>query len=409
MDPTNKNRIIDISSAVGLAIAVSLVFIISGTDDQDDAGGEPGSNGDPATPVVIDVGEPVEVQPTTTPKILKLGVVPGKFDDIGKLLDTLGKGYSFDVLELRDLESPKKLQEYDVIFIACGSDPDIWLGTATGETAGRNTSLYTWDERYAKILGESIDEYTKQGGIIYASDWRRSLISLAFSEVLMRTNLESGKAQHATATVIDKGLAANIGNTIDLNFDLKGWRPAAFEGKNVKEYLRGDVELLNGKVVSLPLLVEITNGKGSVLFTSFHNETQNSEKEMLLLKYLVFASVTAEENARARDVLVQGGFSPSASDIFTSSDSQSSTVYEYPNPEKANLSFVLGFANQGAKLTMEIVDPQGKVVSAKTGSETFQISVNGAVAGDWVCRIKAEKVPFENFPYTLNVGSKSVQ
>jgi hypothetical protein len=409
MDPTNKNRIIDISSAVGLAIAVSLVFIISGTDDQDDTGGEPGSNGDPATPVVIEVGEPVEVQPTTTPKILKLGVMPGEFDDIGKLLETLGKGYSFDILNLRDLESPKKLAEYDVIFVACGSYPRIWLGNPTGAATTRNATIYAWDESYAKLLGESIDEYTKQGGIIYASDWIRNLIILSFPEMTMRTNLEAGKAQHATATVVDKGLAANIGNTIELNFDLKGWKPATFEGKNVKEYLRGDVELITGTIVSLPLLVEITNGKGSVLFTSFHNETQNSEKEMLLLKYLVFASVTAEENARARDVLVQGGFSPSASDIFTSSDSQSSTVYEYPNPEKANLSFVLGFANQGAKLTMEIVDPQGKVVSAKTGSETFQISVNGAVAGDWVCRIKAEIVPFENFPYTLNVGSKSVQ
>jgi len=408
MDPTKKNRIIDISSAVGLAIAVSLVFIISGTADQDDAGGAPDNNGDDA-PLVINVGEPVEVQPTTTQKTLKLGVMEGKFDDIGKLLETLGKGYAFDVMDLRDLESPKKLAEYDVIFIACGYSPQAWLGTRSGGPTQRNAILYAWDETKSKQIREAILQYTAEGGIIYASDWRRSIINLVFPEMTMRTNLEAGKAQHATATVVDKGLAANIGNTIELNFDLKGWHPAAFEGKNVKEYLRGDVELMTGKIVSLPLLVEITNGKGSVLFTSFHNEAQNSEKEMLLLKYLIFASVTAEENARARDVLVQGGFSPSASDIFTSSDSQSSTVYEYPNPEKANLSFVLGFANQGAKLTMEIVDPQGKVVSAKTGSETFQISVNAAVAGDWICRIKAEKVPFENFPYTLNVGSKSVQ
>ena len=408
MNPTIKNRVIDISSAVGLAVAVSLVFIFSGGGDQRESGGEPAGE-EPTPTVVIDVGEPVEVQPTTTPKTLKLGVMKGTFDDIGKLLETLGKGYAFDTLDLRDLESPKTLSKYDVIFVACGYSPEAWLGTPSGEPTQRNAKLYTFDKTIAKTIREAILQYTANGGIIYASDWRRTLISLTFPEMTMRTNLEGGKAQHATASVVDKGLAANIGDTIDLNFDLKGWQPAAFQGKNVKEYLRGDVELMTGKIVSLPLLVEITNGKGSVLFTSFHNETQNSEKEILLLKYLVFASVTAEENARARDVLVQGGFSPSASDIFTSSDSQSSTVYKYPNPEKANLSFVLGFANQGAQLTMEIVDPQGNVVSAKTGSETFEISVNNAVAGDWVCRIKSEKVPFENFPYTLNVGSKSVQ
>ena len=408
MNPTIKNRVIDISSAVGLAVAVSLVFIFSGGGDQRESGGEPAGE-EPTPTVVIDVGEPVEVQPATTPKTLKLGVMKGTFDDIGKLLETLGKGYAFDTLDLRDLESPKTLSKYDVIFVACGYAPEAWLGTPSGEPTQRNAKLYTFDETIAKTIREAILQYTADGGIIYASDWRRTLISLTFPEMTMRTNLEGGKAQHATASVVDKGLAANIGDTIDLNFDLKGWQPAAFQGKNVKEYLRGDVELMTGKIVSLPLLVEITNGKGSVLFTSFHNETQNSEKEILLLKYLVFASVTAEENARARDVLVQEGFSPSASDIFTSSDSQSSTVYKYPNPEKANLSFVLGFANQGAQLTMEIVDPQGNVVSAKTGSETFEISINNAVAGDWVCRIKSEKVPFENFPYTLNVGSKSVQ
>jgi hypothetical protein len=407
MDQTKKNKIIDISSALGLAIAVSLVFLVADAADQDSSGDDTASGA--AETVVIDIGEPVVVHPTTAPKILKLGVIAGKFDDIGKLLDTLGKGYSFDKMDLRDLESAEKLTKYDVIFIACGYPSSAWLGRSSGVAGQRNATEYAWNETYRDKISDAILQYTAAGGIIYASDWQRSLINIAFPEMLIQTHLEAGKSQHATANVIDKGLAADIGNTIDLNFDLPGWLPAAFEGKNVKEYLRGDVELMTGKIVSLPLLVEITNGKGSVLFTSFHNETQNSEKELLLLKYLVFASVTAEENARARDVLVQGGFSPSASDIFTSSDSHATTEYKYPNPEKANLSFVLGFANQGAKLTMEIVDLQGKVVSAKTGSETFQISVNGAVAGDWICRIKAEKVPFENFPYTLNVGSKSVQ
>jgi len=325
------------------------------------------------------------------------------------LLTTLGKGYQFDVLDIRIMEEKEKLKEYDVIFFACGTDPEVWLDESTGEDAGRDTVLYTWDEHYANKIKDAILDYTEQGGVIYASDWRRTIIGLAFGQYLQRDNRESGIAQHTTAKVVDPGLADKIGKTIDLNFELDGWSPAAFSGKNVRKYLTGEVKLENGKTVELPLLVEITNGKGSVLFTSFHNESQNSEKEIVLLKYLVFATVTAEASTRAREVLVQGGFSPNASDLFTSSDSQSQVDYKYPNPEKANLKFVLGFENQGAKMTMEVVDPQGALVATKTGYESFDISVNDAAAGEWICRIKAERVPFENFPFTLNVGSQSVE
>ena len=55
--------------------------------------------------------------------------------------------------------------------------------------------------------------------------------------------------------------------------------------------------------------------EGTVIFTSFHNEKQNNETELKLLKYLVFTAVTA--NVQLRTERSMGGFSKSRDSLIS--------------------------------------------------------------------------------------------
>ena len=67
-------------------------------------------------------------------------------------------------------------------------------------------------------------------------------------------------------------------------------------------YLRGNYRpKTGGERVTAPLLAKVPFGRGTIIFTSFHNEKVNSELETKLLKFLVFAAVTAKETAAAQE------------------------------------------------------------------------------------------------------------
>ena len=152
-----------------------------------------------------------------------------------------------------------------------------------------------------------------------------------------------------------------------------------------------------------PLLVKIPYKEGSIIFTSFHNERQNDEKEIELLKYLVFAAVTARETQAVERTLVQGGFSSKKQNLLSASASTPSVTKTYRNKAKCDLKFVLSFADASATLRLDVTGPDGRTRSNSSRSG-FTISVAGAVPGDWTYTVTAEKVPYENFPFSLTIG-----
>ena len=74
--------------------------------------------------------------------------------------------------------------------------------------------------------------------------------------------------------------------------------------------MRGTYQSTKNDQREAPLLVKFREGKGTVIFTSFHNEAQNSQQELQLLRYLVFSAVTAKEEALTLETMLSGGFSP---------------------------------------------------------------------------------------------------
>ncbi len=329
------------------------------------------------------------VAPPAVAKRLRLAVTPHKYDDMGRLLDELGAGYRYDLLRVEDFDKIDELRKYDVVFATCGETPEAWK-------EGRGASF--------DAFRRALRTYVEEGGTLYASDWRMQLLMLAFPELIDQEGLKPGDAQEMTAEVVDEGLREVIGPDIHLKFDLPNWFPAAFRGREVKTYLRGTYAA-QGKRVESPLLVRIPVGRGAILFTSFHNEKQNSRTELELLKYLVFATVTARVQSEVAETMVQGGFSAAKQNLLSASAGSPSASSTYINTAAGTLKFVLAFENQGAKLKLEVVAPDGQK-HVREGLETLQLDLPAAPAGDYRCTITALEVPFENFPYTFTVGRK---
>lgn len=376
----------------GLVVAAALVFWVDSRIE---------------IPVVHTIAEEVPpTQPTEVVK-MKLAVTPPEFDDMGTLLRGMGEGYENDQISLDDLLDADKLSRYDVVFFTCGTSPRHWLGDPKGADS-RGAIMYDWNEDIRRQLKSSLRQFVESGGTLYASDWRLSALSSSFPEIIDQVDNERGDVQMVVAEVVDEGLRERLGaQEIKLKFDEPGWFPAVFSDKEQTVYLRSRYQTMEGRKISAPLLVKLLVGKGAIIFTSFHNEKQNSETEKELLEYLVLATVTARVDADVAGQMIRGGFSPRKKNLLSTSAGEPSVTKSYTHTKNGDLEFVLAFENRGAELELVVEGPNGTGISEKkTGSETVKIRITDAAEGTWKYTITAKKVPFPNFPFSCSVWEK---
>ena len=388
----------DASLAGALLAALAAVFAVDGLTEK---------TNEPSQSTAIEVVElPPEVAPAP-PRKLRLCVTPepAVFDDMGRLLDTLGEGYKYVAMPLEHLTDPDKLAEVDILFITCSGVPLSWLDKPIGNS-DRGMTSYTPNEVVYNRLRTNLRDFAKRGGIIYASDLQfQQTIESCFEEFIDRAQVAKGVKQKVHAKVVDAGLRELLGEEIELNFDQDGWYPAAFHTEKSTVYLEGEFKTSQGDMRRAPLLLKFPFGDGGVIFTSFHNEAQNSEKETALLRYLVFTAVTAEVEARVNQTLIKGGFSPAKRNLFSASAEEPSNTQIYHCTKPGQLRFVLGFQNQGARLKLTVTSPTGQIVE-KEGDSSVTIEVADAAVGDWKYTVTALKLPNANFPFTVTVGQK---
>ena len=394
-----QRLLIDAGVGAGLALALALVFVLNrGASSSRD----PGLSVGPGEVEVVQEGGEAITKPR---RPLRLGVTPPEYDDIGKLLGTLGSGYRYRTIALEDLLDADRLGENDVVFLTCGTVPSEW-GTQRLRAGDREGSaVVVARPDILDAIETALRTFVGRGGTLYVSDWRIDLLAVAFPEFIDRPKLAKGAKQTVTAEVVDPGLKKLLGAGLELRFDKPSWRPAAVRGDEVTTYLQGSYELVDGRQATGPLLVKFPYRKGMVIFTSFHNEMQNSEVESKLLRYLVFATVTAREEEKIRRTMVRGGFSPKQRNLLSASSGGEPVTERYECREGGNLEFVLGFEDQGARLKLAVVGPDG-TRQEKTGTKTFQIDVADAAVGQWQYTITPLEVPHPNFPFTLTIGEK---
>lgn len=75
---------------------------------------------------VVSEPAPVPTKDTNTARTLAVTKSDNTFDRIGRILDTLGKGYSYTRIPMAKLKRREALQEYDILFITCGTVPESW-------------------------------------------------------------------------------------------------------------------------------------------------------------------------------------------------------------------------------------------------------------------------------------------
>lgn len=340
IDDRGSRRRLLFDAAVGAALLLALLIVLLA-----DAFRGPGGEANAPSTTTIRAESP----PPHEPVPLRLAVTPPEFDDVGRLLDQLGHGYDYDIVPHEAFLQPAGLAPYDVVFLTCGGAPAEWLAQRLGDSGRGTAGVYRAKPETVRSLHDQIRQYVDQAGTLYVSDLHLDVLAIAFPEYIDRQAADArGSVQTVEARVVDEGLRKHLGDRIALQFDKPAWRPAAFKPNRVAIHLEGDYELVSGARASGPLMVSFTHGKGTVIFTSFHNEVQNTQVEQLLLRYLVFTTVTAREQEGVRQVLVRGGFSPSQRNLLALSTDEEPVSDTYDCRRPGPLRFVLGFANRGA-------------------------------------------------------------
>jgi len=395
--PSDPKRLAsDAAVALGLLAALGIVFLIDAQSSSSDKVSALHSS---------QVKVSIDEHPTAAERPLRLAVTEPEYDDMGKLLATLGSGYRYDQIPYDDLLHPERLAQYDVVFLTCGGVPREWLGQRVRGPERRGAGVFRARPEIVESLKKSLRQFVGRGGTLYVSDLHFELLAIAFPEYVDRAKAGRGAVQTIRADVVDRGLREWLGEAIDLRFEMPAWRPAAFTGPEVTAFLQGKYERQSGGEETVPLLVTFPFQEGIVVFTSFHNEAQNSELELKLLRYLVFTTVTATEEEKIKQTLVRGGFSPQERGILRPLAEQEEVTESYDCRQGGHLQFVLGFRDQGAEIRLTVIGPDGRRYE-ETGTKTFTLDIPHAAAGSWKYTVTPVKIPYQNFPFTLTIGEK---
>ena len=407
--------LIDGGIATALCVALLVIYFADSGESAGRGGGGSGGNANVTTKKVVETGQTQEIP---QPRKLRLAVTepssnnPGdpngwtQYDDMGSLLKKLGDGYEYTPIAMDDLLDAEKLSDFDVVFLTCGTDVRSWLQEAVG-SGERGATSYAGKREVLERLERALKGFVNKGGTLYASDWRYVILDLAFA-LGERSNPsgepQKGDVQKLEAEIVLPALQEFLSaKTIHLDFDQPGWFPADLGGEKAKVLLRGKYRTMLGHERQSPLLVQVPYGEGSIIFTSFHNESQNSEIELQLLKYLVFTTVTARAETQITKTMVQGGFSPQKQNLLSASKSAQSVTQKYDCDEDGTLRFLLVFEDQGARLKLTVTSPDVKTTKEQEGNSTFSIEIPDPPRGEWTYTVEALKVPFADFPFRLQV------
>ena len=182
------------------------------------------------------------------------------------------------------LGNPTLMATYKIIFIDCG-DFQKTTFTGTGDVA-------------------NLAAYVAAGGSLYASDWAYDWIAQAFpGKVDFYGNdstlqaARAGNQGNVTGNVVDSALATALGHsTLAIDYAYGKWGVAQSVASGGKVLVTGDVQITDpttnatSTLTGAPLAVEFKVGGngGSVVYTSFHNESQSTQDMDTALAYMVF-------------------------------------------------------------------------------------------------------------------------
>ncbi|NIM47125.1 MAG: hypothetical protein GTN40_03135, partial [Candidatus Aenigmarchaeota archaeon] len=336
----------------------------------------------------------------------KLAVTPSGYDDIGEVLEKLG--FQADEIQEEDLASGSTLSSYDAVYINCSSSIDS----------------------YVEDAATIVRDYVKNGGIIYASDYTNALMDAAFPGKInfykSSGSLDSvnaarvGNSGEVEADVTDSGLAAVLGKTkIKVNYDLGSWAVIDSVGSGVQVLMKGSVPITDFNFDSLqdsenldlnnltktlenkPLVVTFSEGKGQVLYTTFHNEAQKTSDTESVLNWFAVRAKAGKLSQAVQELITKDG-NEVLQEIVDSINQGETKKYLFGASGEADFQIILNFG--GSKLSLKITDPNGKEVASQTVSSPPYTKSIDATKGNYEIEIKGVEVPEKNYPFVVAVG-----
>lgn len=214
---------------------------------------------------------------------VKIAVVTGMYDDIGEIISGLNLVYDtidgVNSTEYVDfLRDPAWMAEYDMIFFNCGMGFD-------------------WTLHQDEVV-DYLRDYVAAGGSVYASDWAYYIVEASYpaQQTFHGNDNELGAAfvgesGMVDATVHDPVIQDLLGSaTASINYDLASW--AAMKSTTGEVLLEGEYTYWDGfwpETGTGPLAFRMSDGGGTVTYTTFHNEHQTTIDMDLILQEIILS------------------------------------------------------------------------------------------------------------------------
>lgn len=359
----------------------------------------PSPTGAPARPAALAKPAPAPISPPThSPR--RFLVTPAGYDDIGAVLDEMGKGFEHQVVDFDDLTDPSCLEGCDVLFINC-----------SGESG---------DFAQASQVAPVIRQFVAQGGSLYASDWAGAVIHEAFPGILEFDQM--GEEGVLDCRVRDPGLCEMIGRQIRIHFDLGGWWRVRRAAPLARVFVEGQLEAIDGwdddgeedrpigrpwssqSEGLAPIVVSFPHGEGHVTYTCFHNEAQVSEAEQKLLRFLVLRPVLARTAAAAQATIQAESNIPVREILGTVRVGHSSDIYALRTDVSCALTCLLSWDRPG-RLRLLLRDGSGRIARKVEGDGSpLTCNIPGERTGVWTCQVEGLTGFEGGIPFVVTVA-----
>ena len=338
----------------------------------------------------------------------KLAVTPVGYDDMASVLGKLG--VTPDEITFEQMANVSNLEKYDAVYINCSGDA----------------------ESPSDEVVSAVKEYVKGGGIVYASDFAAGVVNKAFPGKINFyggdvASAHVGNTGDVAAKVVDSGLASVLGKTsVTINYDLGAWVVVDSAGSGTRVLMTGDVptnsydasayqnldysdseklkeamekaQTSSSTIKDKPLVLAFSEGKGVVLYTTFHNEAQLTNDVEAIVSWFGIRTKAGKLLAATRSLVVEGD-NIALQEIVDSINKGDTKTYYFNATGKNDFKITLNFG--GSALGLTITDPGGKKVASQDVSKPpFTTSVP-AKEGKFKIQVEGTDIPEQNYPFVI--------
>jgi len=224
---------------------------------------------------------------------VQLAVISGNYDSIEDVIDKLGYSSLRTTIQFSDLNDYSYISNFEAIFINCGIMPSPEAAAIANlkkfvEVAGKSLYVSDWAANFLEETWPSYIDFYGSDGVAASTPEDIELAKVGREEITVEAVVEDSILK---MYVLSKEVAS-------IFYDLDYWVVISAEGTGTNVLLRGTPEV---HVTSTtydffphsPLAVRFQPAgptKGTVLYTTFHNEPQEelvSEDAKKILNYFI--------------------------------------------------------------------------------------------------------------------------